>query len=181
MNGLALLEEADIRVRKIRYHSEDTCRTVFTAVVLEWRPRLKVWAETKKEITCVGQFYGLVESDHLHVHVEEYDDLKHGVQYQIYKSNRVQPGTEIEMRKFLISVKGVGAVFADMLMKEFGMDVFTAIVDDPSCMNRLGLNKTAKESLYQAIVENSVYEELLMFLQLNGISPAHTADRKSVV
>lgn len=176
MNGLALLEEADIRVRKIRYHSEDTCRTVFTAVVLEWRPRLKVWAETKKEITCVGQFYGLVESDHLHVHVEEYDDPKHGVQYQIYKSNRVQPGTEIEMRKFLISVKGVGAVFADMLMKEFGMDVFTAIVDDPSCMNRLGLNKTAKESLYQAIVENSVYEELLMFLQLNGISLAHTAE-----
>ena len=176
MSGLALLEEADVRVRKIRYHSEDTYQTVFTAVVLEWRPRLKVWTETKKEITCVGQFYGLVESDHLHVHVEEYDDPRHGVQYQIYKSERVQPGTEVEMRKFLISIKGVGAVFADMLMKEFGMDVFSAITNDPSCMNRLGLTKTAKESLYETIVENSVYEELLMFLQLNGISPAHTAE-----
>ena len=176
MSGLALLEEADVRVRKIRYHSEDTYRTVFTAVVLTWRPRLKVWAESKKEITCVGQFYGLVENDHLHVYVEEYDDPKHGVQYQIYKSNRVQPGTEVEMRKFLISVKGVGAAFANMLMKEFGMEVFSAIMKDPSCMNRLGLTKTAKESLYQAIVENSVFEELLMFLQLNGISPTHTAE-----
>lgn len=176
MSGLALLEEADVRVRKIRFHSEETYRTVFTAVVLAWRPKLKVWTETKKEVICVGQFYGLVENDHLHVYVEEYDDPRHGVQYQIYKSNRVQPGTEVEMRKFLVSVKGVGAAFANVLMKEFGMEVFSAIKKDPSCMNRLGLTKAAKENLYQAIVENAVYEELLMFLQLNGVSPVHTAE-----
>ena len=43
MSGLALLEEADVRVRKIRFRADDTFDTVFTAVVLKWRPKLKVW------------------------------------------------------------------------------------------------------------------------------------------
>ena len=50
MSGLALLEEADVRVRKIRFRADDTFDTVFTAVVLKWRPKLKVWVETKKEV-----------------------------------------------------------------------------------------------------------------------------------
>lgn len=176
MSGLALLEEADVRVRKIRFRADDTFDTVFTAVVLKWKPKLKVWVETKKEVVCKGLFYNLVENDHLHVFVEECDHPVHGLQYQIYKSSRVEPGTETEMRKFLISVKGVGAMYANMLMEEFGMDVFSAVRNDPSCLNRLSLNKTAKENLYQAIVENSAYEELLMFLQLNGVSPALAAE-----
>ena len=62
MSGLALLEEADVRVRKIRFRAEDTYETVFTAVVLKWRPKLKVWAETNREATCKGLFYNLVKA-----------------------------------------------------------------------------------------------------------------------
>jgi len=176
MSGLALLEEADVRVRKIRFRAEDTYETVFTAVVLKWRPKLKVWAETNREVTCKGLFYNLVESDHLHVSVEECDNPRYGLQYQIYKSSRVEPGTETEMRKFLTSVKGVGVTYAKVLMDEFGMDVFSVVREDASCLNRLPLNKAAKENLYQAIVDNTAYEDLLMFLQLNGISPALAAE-----
>ena len=176
MSGLALLEEADVRVRKIRFRAEDTYETVFTAVVLKWKPKLKVWVETKREVTCKGLFYNLVENDHLHVFVEECDSPRYGLQYQIYKSSRVEPGTETEMRKFLTSVKGVGVMYAKLLMAEFGMDVFSAIREDASCLNRLPLNKSAKENLYQAVVDNMAYEELVMFLQLNGISPSLAAE-----
>lgn len=173
MKNRACLEEFDLRVRRIKVHSEETSLTVFDAVVLNWRPIRKDWQESNQKIICVGNFYGIVENDHLHVKAEEFEDPVYGLQYQIYVSERVSPGTEVEMKKFLTSVKGVGAKNAERMIAEFGLDAISSVLKDPSCLNRLGLSKPAKDNLYQVIVENQAYEQLLLFLQLHGVAPRY--------
>ena len=110
------MEEFDILVRNIKLDHTDNSKVVFDAVVLEWRPIKKEWQQTKKRITCVGYFYNLVENDHLHVNAEEIEDPIYGTQWQIYVSERVEPGTTAEMLKFLSSVKGVGTTTARTLV-----------------------------------------------------------------
>lgn len=170
----AALEEFDLRIKQIKHHNEETSRTVFTAAVLEWRPKRKEWQETNQVITCIGNFYGIVENDHLHVKAEEFEDRIYGTEWQIYLSERVQPGTELEMKKFLMSVQGVGARNAEKIVEEFGIDAISEILRDPSSLNRLGIPKPAKEGLYQAIVENQSFEQLLLFLQLHDVEPKYT-------
>lgn len=170
----AALQEFDLRVKQIKYHNEESSHTVFSAVVLEWRPKKKEWQETNQVITCVGNFYGIVESDHLHVKAEEFEDRIYGTQWQIYLSERIQPGTELELKKFLMSVHGVGSRNAEKIVDEFGLDAISEILRDPSSLNRLNISKAAKESLYQTIVENQSFEQLLLFLQLHGVEPKYT-------
>lgn len=175
MAGRMCMEEFDVRVKQIRKRFENTSLTIFDAVVLEWRPRKKEWAESKQIITCTGYFYGLVENDHLHVKAREFDDPVYGPQWQICLSERVQPGTELELVKFLTSMKGIGPRHASRLVKEFGLDTISRIMKDSSVLNRLGLPKPAKESLYQAIIENQMYEQVLVFLRLHGVPPRYAA------
>ena len=168
------MEEFDILVRNIKLDHTDNSKVVFDAVVLEWRPIKKEWQQTKKRITCVGYFYNLVENDHLHVNAEEIEDPIYGTQWQIYVSERVEPGTTAEMLKFLSSVKGVGTTTARKLVDAFGLDVISKIMSDASCLNALGLPKPAKDNLYSVIVDNQAFEQLLMFLQLHGLPPKYT-------
>ena len=142
------MEEFDILVRNIKLDHTDNSKVVFDAAVLEWRPIKKEWQQTKKRITCVGYFYNLVENDHLHVNAEEIEDPIYGTQWQIYVSERVEPGTTAEMLKFLSSVKGVGTTTARKLVDAFGLDVISKIMSDASCLNALGLPKPAKDNLY---------------------------------
>jgi len=170
------MEEFDISVRKIKFIDEEHSRVVFDAVVLDWRPIKKEWQPTKRRITCVGYFYNLVENDHLHVSAEETENPIYGPQWQIYISERVEPGTETELIRFLTSVKGVGSSTARKLVDAFGLDVISKIMGDASCLNALGLPKQAKENLYSVIVDNQSYEQLLMFLQIHGLPPKYTTE-----
>lgn len=98
----------DIRVKRVKFHRDDTLQTVFDGEVLEWRPRKKEWTPTRQVVTCSGYFFNLVENDHIHVKAEEVDHELYGPQWQVYLSERVTPGTEAEMLKFLTSIKGIG-------------------------------------------------------------------------
>lgn len=169
------IKEFDILVRRIKMDNRNDAKTVFDAVVLEWRPIKKEWTQTKQRVTCTGYFYNLVENDHLHVKAEEIEDRIYGLQWQIYVSERVEPGTLAEMEKFLMSVKGVGPTIARRLVDAFGLDTISRIMSDASCLNTLGLPQPAKDSLYAAIVENQSYEQLLMFLQGHRLAPRYAA------
>jgi len=170
----AKIEEFDIRVKKIRREFPETSKVIFDAAVLEWRPRRKEWSETRQVITCIGYYYGLVVNDHLHVKAEEFEDPMYGLQWQIYLSERVQPGTELELIRFLTSIKGIGPKIAERLVQEFSLDTLDKVTKDPSSLNRLGLPQAAKDALYNAIVENQAYEQLLVFLRLHGVQPGYT-------
>ena len=138
------IKEFDILVRRIKMDNRNDAKTVFDAVVLEWRPIKKEWTQTKQRVTCTGYFYNLVENDHLHVKAEEIEDRIYGLQWQIYVSERVEPGTLAEMEKFLMSVKGVGPTIARRLVDAFGLDTISRIMSDASCLNTLGLPQPAE-------------------------------------
>ena len=70
MDANARIEEFDVRVKRIRTHSNETAFTIFDAVILEWRPRRKEWIESKRRVVCIGYFYIIVENDHLHIQAE---------------------------------------------------------------------------------------------------------------
>lgn len=169
------IEEFDVLVRKIKMDHRDDARMAFDAMVLDWRPVKKEWVQTKQRITCTGYFYNLVENDHLHVRAEEVEDSIYGLQWQIYASERVIPGTVAEMEKFLNSVRGIGPALARRLVDAFGLDVISKVMEDASCLNTLSLPQPAKDSLYAAIVENQSFEQLLMFLQGHDLAPKYTA------
>lgn len=167
------IKDVDILVKKVKKHETKTAQAIFDAEVLKWRPIKKEWLRTKKNITCVGYFYDLVENDHLHIVAEETENPIYGPQLQIYTAERIQPGTVTEMVRFLSSIKGVGATTAKRLVDCFGLDVISKISEDMSCLNKLRLSQTAKENLYRTIIENRSYERLLIFLQLHQISPKY--------
>lgn len=171
---ISKIQEFDIRVRRIRLHREEDALTVFDAEILEWRPRKREWSSTKQKITCTGYFYNMVENDHLHVNAEEIESEIYGPQWQIYVSERITPGTEEEMLKFLTSIKGIGAGIGRKLLDAFHLDVISSVLADATCLNGLGLPQPAKDSLYQAIVENQSFDSLLVFLQGHGVSPKYT-------
>lgn len=170
------VDEFDIRVKRILYCRAADHRTVFEGERLEWRPRKKEWTPTRDRATYVGYFYNLVENDHLHVSAELIEDKIYGPEWQIYLSERVVPGTLEEMKKFLTSIKGVGPVAAQALLDAFGLDVISTIMADATCLNSLRLPQPAKDSLYQAIVENQAFEALLVFLQGHGVSPKYATE-----
>ena len=140
MTKQQLFEELDLRILKIKTHIPATAFTVFEAAVLNWRPRRREWVDSRRRITCIGYFYHPVENDHLHVRAEEFEDAQYGLQYQIYCSERIEPGTEVELRKFLTSIRGIGPVNAKMLIQNFGLDVFSAVLKDCSILNQLSLS-----------------------------------------
>ena len=158
----------DIRVKRVKFHRDDTLQTVFDGEVLEWRPRKKEWTPTRQVVTCSGYFFNLIENDHIHVKAEEVEHELYGPQWQVYLSERVTPGTEAEMLKFLTSIKGIGQVIGRRLIDAFGLDVISTILTDATCLNTLGLPQPAKDALYRAIVENKSFEKLLIFLQGHG-------------
>lgn len=106
----------DIRVKRVKFHRDDTLQTVFDGEVLEWRPRKKEWTPTRQVVTCSGYFFNLIENDHIHVKAEEVEHELYGPQWQVYLSERVTPGTEAEMLKFLTSIKGIGQVIGRRLI-----------------------------------------------------------------
>ena len=44
----------DIRVKRVKFHRDDTLQTVFDGEVLEWRPRKKEWTPTRQVVTCLS-------------------------------------------------------------------------------------------------------------------------------
>lgn len=170
---LPSIKEFDIVVRTLRYHRDSDSYTVFEAEELIWRTRKKEWAPNRQKITCAGYFFNLVENDHLHVKAEEVEHEIYGSQWQIYVSERVEPGSEVEMLRFLTSIKGIGAVNGRRLLDAFGLNVISTIIADATCLNSLGLPQPAKDALYHAIVDNRAFENLLVFLQGHGLSPKY--------
>jgi len=170
------LEEFDILVKRVKSVSEKDNRAIFDAIVMEWRPRKKEWTQTKQVVTCVGYFYDIVVNDKFHVKAEEVEHPIFGAQWQIYASERIEPGTYTEMVKFLTSIKGIGTAIAKKLVDEFGLDLISTILADANVLNRLSLPQPARDSLYKAIIDNQSYEQLLVFLQLHNISPHYTTE-----
>jgi len=67
-------------------------------------------------------------------------------------------------------VKGIGPHFAKVLVKAFGVDVFTVIEETPERMLTLpGIGKKRTDKVTAAWAEQKAIREIMVFLQSHGV------------
>lgn len=158
-----------IRVREIRYRNEDTKYTVFTATLMKHGKRAG-WQDTQKKSVFVGQLMLCIPNDQFEVEAELVESEKYGEQYAVSNYHRIEPGTILEIKRFLInSTKGLGAVKAEALTSKYGLDTLNVLRSDPLLLNSLKLSDNAKRTLYEALMMGEEFEKLLTFFRLHGL------------
>lgn len=158
-----------IRVRDIRYRNEETKYTVFAATLMKYGKRTG-WSDTQKKHIFVGQLMLCIPNDQIEVEAELTESKKHGEQYVISNYHRIEPGTILEIKKFLInSTKGLGAIKAEALTNRYGLDTLNVLRSDPTILDGLKLSDKAKKGLYEALMVSEDFEELLNFFRLHKL------------
>lgn len=161
-------EARTILVKKIRYKNNDTKYTVFTGERLR-KKRNGTWTPTKKVETYVGAVFSVYPGDRLSVSVQMIENRIYGTQWVLKSYHRERPGTLDEIKGFLSYIPGLGPASVKKLIDKFGLDVLDTICKDGNALESVGIKKDACQKVRDEIVNNSYFEEILTFLQLNGL------------
>jgi exodeoxyribonuclease V alpha subunit len=125
---------------------------------------------------------GYVAAVNLGQHVEAvgcwHNDKTWGLQFKATHLVVVPPDTLEGMRKYLTSgmVKGIGPHLAKVLLKAYGIEVFTVIEDHPEQL--LGLPGIGKKKLSQIVAgwaEQKAIKKIMLFLHSHGVSTSRIA------
>ncbi len=125
---------------------------------------------------------GYVAAVNLGQHIEAvgcwHNDKTWGVQFKATHIEVVPPDTLEGMRKYLNSgmVKGIGPHLAKVLLKAYGMEVFTVIEDHPEQL--LGLPGIGKKKLIQIVAgwaEQKAIKKIMLFLHSHGVNTSRIA------
>lgn len=163
------MAEKRIRVREIRYRNEETKYTVFTATLMKLGKRTG-WRDTQKKAVYVGTLLLCIPNDQLEIEAELVETGRYGEQFVISSYHRIEPGTIIEIQKFLMnSTKGLGIVRATALTDKYGLDTLDTLRTNPALLDTLKLSVKAKDSLYETLMVGKTFEELLLFFRLHKL------------
>ena len=134
--------------------------------------------EGRDAVTVVGY----VAAVNLGQHVEAvgcwHNDKSWGLQFKATTLGVIPPDTLEGMTKYLTSgmVKGIGPHLAKVLLKAYGMEVFTVIEDHPEQL--LGLPGIGKKKLSQIVAawaEQRAVKKIMLFLHSHGVSTSRIA------
>jgi exodeoxyribonuclease V alpha subunit len=128
--------------------------------------------EIVQEITCTAQSQ---------IHIGE--DVKltglfivhpnYGPQFKAQKLERVMPKTRSSIEKYLASgvVKGIGPVRAAQIVKEFGLETFDVIENQPLLLANLkGITKKMAAEIGEGFADKSFERNTMMYLQNLGLT-----------
>ena len=127
-----------------------------------------------KEITAVGNMLGVQPGESLRLTGRWAHDRKFGEQFQVESYLAVQPATLVGMEKYLGSglVRGMGKVMAARLVKRFGMETLDVIEHQPQRLTEVhGIGPKRKQRITCAWEEHKAVKEVMVFLQIHGVSP----------
>lgn len=102
-------------------------------------------------------------------------DKNYGRQFKALNIRMIQPSTLEGITKYLGSglIKGIGPVFAKILVKGFGCDIFEVIENNPSQLLSLqGIGSKRLETILASWKEQKSVREIMVFLQSYGIGTA---------
>ena len=138
------------RSKDIKYHNEETKFTVLEAWILT--KSRSGYRNTKKKAIFTGSFLLAIPNDQFDVEVSLVENKRYGLQYEVSKHHRIEPGTIEEIRKFLIgSTKGLGAGRANKLVETYGLDTLCKLREDPSIIDSLKMPAKSKAMLQEAL------------------------------
>jgi len=155
---------------KIIFRNKETNYTVFKGTVLSFMPKKKIYRSTKETHTFVGYPFCIFEGDRFEIEGEDSFNDTYGTQVLIKKIKRIEPVTESEIRKFLkASLKKMTPRLIDKVMDKYGLEAISALRNDPHAYDFLGLPQDATDALRSELMQNALFEETLLYIQMHGI------------
>ncbi len=136
----------------------------------------KMQEEGKQGLTClVGSMPGIRPGETVRVEGEWKNDPAHGWQFAV-SSLRVQaPATVLGIKKYLGSglVDGIGPVYADRIVAQFGPQTLDIIDEQPNRLLEVeGIGKGRLKKIKACWNEQRCVREVMVFLQGHGVTPA---------
>ncbi len=155
-------------VEKVSFFSESSGFTVL---------RLNI-KEERDLVTVVGCVASVTTGQHIEAVGGWHNDKTWGIQFKATRLVVIPPDTLEGISKYLSSgmVKGVGPHLAKLLVRAYGMEVFTVIEDNPEHL--LGLPGIGKKKLQQIVAgwsEQKAIKKIMLFLHSHGVSTSRIA------
>jgi exodeoxyribonuclease V alpha subunit len=136
--------------------------------------RLK--ANSGGPVTAVGNLPPLFNGEVLQLTGNWTHHKEYGQQFQIEQWRQVVPQTLLGIERYLSSglIKGVGPVTAKKIVQKFGLGSLEIIQSDPLRLTEIsGISENKAERIARGLADHSAIEQIMVFLQGVGVSPAY--------
>ncbi len=159
------LEKVDGSVERVTFHSEESGFAVL---------RVKVKGQ-RELVTIVGSIPNIVAGEWIEAEGEWIIDKQHGRQFKAEELKSMPPESLAGIEKFLGSglVKGIGPVYAEKLVAEFGKDIFDVIENRSALLEKIpGIGRMRRVMIKDGWNETVTIRAIMSFLLSNGVSTA---------
>ncbi len=160
------MEEIFGYIENIVFHEEENGFTV---------ARLK--EPRKMELTCiVGSMTSLQPGESVRCQGVWKHHAQYGRQFEVASLEYQAPSDLIGIQKYLESgmIKGIGATYAERIVKQFGLDTLQVIDQTPEQLNQVpGIGKKRVERILECWQQQKSIRSVMIFLRGHGVSPAY--------
>ncbi|MGM0601372.1 MAG: SF1B family DNA helicase RecD2 [Candidatus Rifleibacteriota bacterium] len=167
--GISIVVENEcitVNVDRITFHNEQNGYYVLKTSSSEY----------PQGVTVVGNFGIIQPGEEIRVYGTWACHPTFGMQFQAFRYTLLKPATLKGIEKYLGSgmIKGIGPVTAKKLVSEFGIDTLDVIENEPEKLTECqGIGPNKAESIAQGWFLQRAIQDVMIFLQGHGISPAY--------
>lgn len=125
------------------------------------------------EMVCTGVTRGFNNGDFVELDGEITDHKRFGIQFKFKSGSVKQPEGAQAIEKYLASgaIKGIGAVLASRIVKQFGEDSLRIMEEEPERLSQVrGISPRIARNIAIEVAEKRDVRDVMMFLQQFGIS-----------
>jgi len=130
----------------------------------------------KAELTCiVGPMPMLQPGETLRCKGVWEHHSQHGRQFKVQSFESHQPSDLVGIQKYLESgmIKGIGPVYAERIVKKFGLDTLKIIDEKPKRLREIdGIGAKRAILIENCWQQQKAIRDVMIFLQSHGVSPA---------
>jgi exodeoxyribonuclease V alpha subunit len=164
---VARLDTVEGVIERVTFRNDDTMYTV-----------ARVTCRDGREITAVGSMPTAVVGQAVRIHGTWVSHKTYGKQLKVEQVETIAPATLVGIEKYLGSglIKGIGPATARSLVKAFGLDTLAVIEQRPEALLSVaGVGPKKAERIRRAVEEHRAVQQVMVFLQSHGVSPAYAA------
>ena len=129
--------------------------------------------EDRSPVTVVGNMPAPLLGEQLELTGDWVEHSKFGQQFKVASWKRIAPTSVKGIERFLASgaIKGIGPAMAARLVKHFGIQTLEVMEFKPHRLVEVeGIGSKKADVIHQAYMEQAEMRELMLFLEMNGVS-----------
>lgn len=131
----------------------------------------------KMELTCiVGAMPMIQPGESVHCKGAWKHHPQHGRQFEVQSFESREPSDLVGIQKYLESgmIKGIGPVYAERIVKKFGLDTLKIIDESPRRLREIeGIGQKRAVMIESCWQQQRAIRDVMIFLRGHGISPAY--------